>query len=217
MDRRNVQNVLLHELFEIVILLKGAFGVIEIFVGFFILLVNRAAVSDVLLYLVHGELLEDPTSLFAGYIANLSQNLSANTELFIGGYFLIYGLIKIFLVVGLLRGKIWSYRAAIGLPLRFYRVHVLPFQLHAFPFSRSSYRDRYSHLGAHLARISLHANKNVCGMTLLPYFARANFSHKHISGVFCTLYYVPHTFPIFHNSYTTSFRSTTTFHPFNFA
>ncbi|MEK7134221.1 MAG: DUF2127 domain-containing protein [Patescibacteria group bacterium] len=115
MDRRNVQNVLLHELFEIVILLKGAFGVIEIFVGFFILLVNRAAVSDVLLYLVHGELLEDPTSLFAGYIANLSQNLSANTELFIGGYFLIYGLIKIFLVVGLLRGKIWSYRAAIGL------------------------------------------------------------------------------------------------------
>ena len=95
------KNSVFHELFEIAILLKGAFGVIELFLGAFILLVNRAAVSDFLLYLVHGELVEDPDGLFANYIANFSQGLSASTESFIGGYFLAYGFIKIFLVAGL--------------------------------------------------------------------------------------------------------------------
>ena len=54
------ENAFFHELFEIAVLLKGAFGVIELFLGAFILLVNRSAVSDFLLYLVHGELVEDP-------------------------------------------------------------------------------------------------------------------------------------------------------------
>lgn len=132
MDTKNGWNALLHKLFEVAILLKGTFGVIEILVGGFILLVNRAAVSDVLLYLVHGELLEDPTSLFANYIANLSQSLSASTESFIGGYFLIYGFIKIFLVIGLLRGKARSYQTAIALLSAF-----IVYMLYRFSYTHS--------------------------------------------------------------------------------
>ena len=126
------KNSVFHELFEIAILLKGAFGVIELFLGAFILLVNRAAVSDFLLYLVHGELVEDPDGLFANYIANFSQGLSASTESFIGGYFLAYGFIKIFLVAGLLRGKIWAYRAAIALLSLF-----IVYMLYRFSYTHS--------------------------------------------------------------------------------
>lgn len=104
-----------HILFESVIFLKGVFGVLQIFVGLFILLVNRAAISEFLLYMAHGELLEDPADPFANDVVHFAENLSAGTETFIGAYFLVYGAIKLFLAVGLLRHKEWSYGMAIVL------------------------------------------------------------------------------------------------------
>ena len=103
----------LHLLFKGVILFKGVFGILQIFVGAFILMVNRAAVGEFLLYAAHGELLEDPTDPFANLVVRFAENLSANTETFIGAYFLVYGAIKLFLVIGLLRRKEWSYSTAI--------------------------------------------------------------------------------------------------------
>ena len=37
------------------------------------------------------------------------QRFTADTALFAGAYLVIHGLIKIFLVAGLLRGKLWAY------------------------------------------------------------------------------------------------------------
>jgi len=107
------ENIFFHTLFEIAILLKGAFGILELSLGMLIVLVNRAAVSDFLLFLVHGELIEDPTDPFGTYISNLSNSLSTGTEFFIGLYFLSYGIIKIFLVIGLLHKKTWAYHSAL--------------------------------------------------------------------------------------------------------
>ena len=109
---KKTQEKVLHELFEITILLKGAYGIFEVFTGT-LLLINRTAISDFLQYLVHGELLEDPTDRIANYVIHFSQTLSASTELFIGAYFLIYGLIKIFLVDALFHKKPWAYTSSV--------------------------------------------------------------------------------------------------------
>lgn len=128
---------LFRELFFIAILLKGIFGIIEVMIGIFVLAINRAIVADFLLYLVHGELTEDPADPFALYISELSRNLSVHTEIFVGIYFFAYGIIKIFLVAGLLKEKIWAYRTALILlslfifymGYRFTYTHSLPLLL----------------------------------------------------------------------------------------
>ena len=109
----NKRENFLHLLFEGVILFKGVFGILQIFVGAFILMINRAAVGEFLLYAAHGELLEDPTDPFAHAVVRFAENLSASTETFIGAYFFVYGAIKLFLIIGLLRRKEWSYSTAI--------------------------------------------------------------------------------------------------------
>ncbi len=104
---------LLHELFEISVVLKGVYGFAEIVLGSIILFFNRHFVVNFLLYFVQGELNEDPTDWIANQILHFSNYITPSSELFIGVYFLTYGVIKLILVYGLLKEKMWSFPTAI--------------------------------------------------------------------------------------------------------
>lgn len=61
--------------------------------------------------LTHDELSEDPTDIVANLLVRINQHLSIHTQYFAGLYLLGYGVVKLGLAAGLLRGLRWVYPA----------------------------------------------------------------------------------------------------------
>jgi uncharacterized membrane protein len=57
---------------------------------------------------------EDPNDFIAAHLSSLAQNFSVQTKHFYAFYLLSHGVVKLLLVVGLLRGKLWSYPASLA-------------------------------------------------------------------------------------------------------
>ena len=102
----------IHEIFQVSIILKAINGFFEIVGGIFFLFTGT--VSSILFFLVKHELLEDPRDFIATHVQALIPTLSAHTQLFGSFYLLSHGIVKIFLVVALLRNKLWAYPVSIG-------------------------------------------------------------------------------------------------------
>ena len=105
----------LHRLFEIGVIVKGVDGVLEILGGVLFLLVSPSTLNSLVIFLTAHELSEDRHDLVAGWLRHAVENLSSDTKLFASVYLLIHGLIKVFLVAGLLRGRRWAYPTALGM------------------------------------------------------------------------------------------------------
>ena len=118
------ENVL-HQIFEFGILLKGFNGIWETVSGFFILFLNKETIGKILSFLASGEMLEDPRDFFINFVLRFLENLSHGTQVFIGVYILIHGLLNLFLAISLSRDKIWAYLVTISVMviLMFYQVH----------------------------------------------------------------------------------------------
>jgi uncharacterized membrane protein len=63
--------------------------------------------------LTQEELIEDPGDFIAGHLSQMASQLSIASKEFYAFYLLSHGLIKLALVAGLLRGKLWSYPASL--------------------------------------------------------------------------------------------------------
>ena len=85
----------------------------EIALAFAAVFVSR----DMLLYwvnlLTRRELLQDPGDVFAQYVIATAQQYSVTTQLFVAVYFLVHGVIKIFLIYALYKHKMWAFPTAI--------------------------------------------------------------------------------------------------------
>jgi len=93
------------------VFLKGAHAVIEIALGTLFLFTNT--VTSIVVFLTQQELLEDPNDFLALRIDKFIPYLSPHTQSFFAFYLLSHGLVKIFLVWGLLKNKLWAYPASI--------------------------------------------------------------------------------------------------------
>jgi uncharacterized membrane protein len=103
---------LLHRLFTIGVWIKAIDGILETIGGTLYLSTSRAALSNLVFSLTQHELLEDPDDRLANWLRHVFGNLSANAKLLGGIYLLSHGVIKILLVTGLLRRKVWCYPVA---------------------------------------------------------------------------------------------------------
>lgn len=101
----------IHDVFIISIIGKGVFALLEIVVGGILLFTN--SITDFILQLVNNEIIEDPGDFFANWVQPLLHP-TPEAQVFGGLYLLSHGIVKIFLVAGLLRKKLWSYPASIG-------------------------------------------------------------------------------------------------------
>jgi len=88
--------------------------------------------ANFLLYLAHDELIEDPEGLMATTARYLLPYVSGSAEQFASWYLLSHGVIKIFLVIGLLRRKLWAYPTAMAFLYYFRSVPALPIHSHTF-------------------------------------------------------------------------------------
>jgi len=113
MGQDSLQNKVVHSLFEITIFFKGLNGIWEIIVGVLFLIFKREAIRNTIIALTHREIVQDSGHLAMKYLTNQANNFSSSTQYFIAVYFLFYGLVNIFLVVSLLKGKSWAYPVAI--------------------------------------------------------------------------------------------------------
>jgi uncharacterized membrane protein len=105
--------VLSHRAFDIGVVLKGFDGILEVGGGAALLLTSQPFIRHAVTFLTHEELIEDPHDFLANLLVQLSQHLSIHSQHFAGIYLLGHGVIKAALAVGLLRGALWSYPAAL--------------------------------------------------------------------------------------------------------
>lgn len=101
--------------FEISVLLKGANAVLEIVGGLLVLVISPDFVQDVATYFTAEELGQDPHDFVATHIQHFADIYATGPhQLFAAAYLLSHGVVKLALVIGLLRNKIWAYPASLA-------------------------------------------------------------------------------------------------------
>jgi uncharacterized membrane protein len=103
----------IHQIFKVSVLLKGAHALLECAGGLALALVSTDMIAAMVNRLTQDELVEEPDDFVATHLMNLAANFSTNSKNFYSFYLLSHGLIKILLVAGLLRNKLWAYPASL--------------------------------------------------------------------------------------------------------
>lgn len=103
---------LVHRFFELGILLKGIDGALQLIGGLLLLFLSPSALGGVALFLVRGELREDPTDLFANLLLHATRNVIQSQSL-ASAFLLVHGGVKLLLIGGLASNRLWSYPAAL--------------------------------------------------------------------------------------------------------
>jgi uncharacterized membrane protein len=102
----------LHITFVISIILKGLYAMVEI-LGGLLFLVSKSFLALGVWLLTFAELGEDPKDFVANYLIKAASELSVSSQRFIALYLLSHGIIKLFVIVGLFKQKLWAYPASI--------------------------------------------------------------------------------------------------------
>ncbi|TPI11970.1 DUF2127 domain-containing protein [Mesorhizobium sp. B4-1-3] len=103
----------IHQLFEVGVWLKGAHALIECVSGVLLYLITTETIASWVNMFTQDELIEDPTDFIAAHLSRMAAEFSLASKQFYAFYLLSHGLIKLLLVIGLLRGKLWSYPASL--------------------------------------------------------------------------------------------------------
>lgn len=104
----------IHLAFEVSLFLKGAFAVAEIVSGIGVYFVTQQFVFRLIERVTRAELLEDPGDFIANYLFQSAQHFSVSTRNFTAVYLLSHGVVKLWLIIGLLRTKLSYYPVAIA-------------------------------------------------------------------------------------------------------
>ena len=99
----------IHQLFTISVLFKGANALIECIGGIALAVISTRAIVGLVEALTHEELIENPNDFIAAHLLRLAEGFTVSTQRFYAFYLLSHGIVKVFLVVGLLRRKLWAY------------------------------------------------------------------------------------------------------------
>jgi uncharacterized membrane protein len=100
-----------HEVFLISILGKGLFAALEVLLGAALFFTDD--IVDTINQFVSDELVQDPSDVLPHWAQQLLHP-SPEAQVFAAFYLVSHGVIKLFLVAGLLRNKIWAYPASIA-------------------------------------------------------------------------------------------------------
>jgi uncharacterized membrane protein len=121
-----------HVLFQLSLLCKAVFAAAEILAGIGAFFVTQQFVLRLVEHLTRMELFQHPHDLIANYLYASAQHFSLSTRNFTAAYLLSHGVIKLWLIVGLLREKLWYYPLAIAV----FGLFVV-YQLYRFNLSHS--------------------------------------------------------------------------------
>lgn len=86
---------------------------LKIIGGIVAFFVTKAFLLKTVSVLTQQELAEDPRDVVANYLLHSAQHMAISTQYFMALYLLGHGTIKLWLIIGLLREKLWYYPTAI--------------------------------------------------------------------------------------------------------
>lgn len=104
----------IHQIFEVSILLKGVHALIECAGGIALALVSTQTIVDLVNWFTQDELVEDPKDFVATHLLAWAQDFSVQTEHFYAFYLLSHGVVKLFLIAGLVRNRLWAYPSSLA-------------------------------------------------------------------------------------------------------
>jgi uncharacterized membrane protein len=105
----------IHELFVVSLWAKGLFALSEIIGGIAAFFVTKQFLLDIAVWVTKREFVEDPHDLVANLLLHGVQSLSIGMQAFAAVYLLVHGVIKLWLIIGLLREKLWYYPAGLAI------------------------------------------------------------------------------------------------------
>ena len=122
----------IHQIFEVSVLLKAAHALIECIGGLALAFVSTGAIFAFVNMITQDELIEDPHDIIATHLLSLARNFSVSSKHFYAFYLLSHGIVKIFLVIGLLKKRLWAYPASLIVMALF-----ITYQLYRFFYTGS--------------------------------------------------------------------------------
>jgi uncharacterized membrane protein len=127
-----VEQKIEHRLFLLSVWSKGIVGLVETIGGLLLLFIPHTGLNALVVFLTAPELAEDPSDRLAILLQRMVHDLATDTKLFASGYLIVHGIIKVFLVAGLLRRRLWSYPVSLWFLAGF-----IAYQAYRFFFTRS--------------------------------------------------------------------------------
>src|SRR5437899_7352492 len=127
-----VERKIEHMFFLLSVWSKGVAGFLETIGGLLLLFIPQTGLNALVVFLTAPELAEDPTDRIATLLQRIVHELAADTKIFVSGYLIIHGVIKVFLVVGLLGRRRWSYSLSLWFLSAF-----IAYQMYRFLFTHS--------------------------------------------------------------------------------
>lgn len=115
MKSRFLEEKYLYLAFEVSLVLKAVFAAAETLAGIGAYFVTQQLLFRLVERITREELLEDPRDFIANYLFQSAQHFSVSTRNFTAVYLLSHGVIKLWLIIGLLRQKLWYYPVAIAI------------------------------------------------------------------------------------------------------
>ena len=104
----------IRQIFRISILIKGAHALIECGGGIAMALVGTGAIAGLVNWATQDELVEDPKDFVATHLLIWAQGFSVQTKQFYAFYLFSHGVVKLLLIAGLLRERLWAYPASLA-------------------------------------------------------------------------------------------------------
>lgn len=114
MEQQIISEKNIHRTFEISIILKGVHAIFEIIGGVLVFFTSKAYLLSTIALITAEETGEDPKDFIVHYLVKTANEFSVSTQHFVSLYLLSHGVIKLVLVIGLLKEKMWAYPASIA-------------------------------------------------------------------------------------------------------
>lgn len=127
-----MQEKRIHQIFEVSVLLKGVHALLECVGGTLLALVSTSTITGLARRLTQYELVSNPHDFIASHLLEWAQGFSVDTQNFYAFYLLSHGVVKLFLVIGLLRARLWAYPASMVVMSLF-----ILYQLYRYSFTHS--------------------------------------------------------------------------------
>jgi uncharacterized membrane protein len=123
----------IHQIFELGVLLKGAHAAIECIGGVALYVMGPGTIAAVVNTWTQEELVEDPNDFVATHLLAWVQGFSVAAQHFYAFYLLSHGVVKLLLVVGLLRNRLWAYPWSLAALVLF-----IAYQIYRFTLTHSA-------------------------------------------------------------------------------
>jgi uncharacterized membrane protein len=132
MKRSIIDEKNIHRVFEISLILKGIFAGIESIAGIAAYFVSQQFLLTLVTVVTADEMADDPRNFISNYLLHTAQSFSVGAQHFTAFYLFSHGAVKLFVIIGLLRQKLWYYPMAIIVFVSF-----IAYQLYRYTFTHS--------------------------------------------------------------------------------